>query len=77
MPEDPRLTPASTDDVKDALAFALRFDGRKRTHSGDELMARITAERLVKHLERSGFVVIRKPPIGDLSRVQSGAKTQP
>ena len=77
MPEDPRLTPASTDDVKDALAFALRFDGRKRTHSGDELMARITAEHLVKHLERSGFVVMRKPPIGDLSRVQSGAKTQP
>ena len=57
--------------------LALRFDGRKRAPSGDELMARITAEHLVKHLERSGFVVMRKSPIGDLSRLQSGAKTQP
>ena len=30
---------------------------------GDELMARITAERLIRHLERSGFVVMKKPPI--------------
>ena len=76
MPEDPRLTPASADDVKDTLAFALRFHGRKRTHTGDELMARVTAERLVKHLDQSGFVVMRKPPVGDLSRLQSGAKTK-
>jgi hypothetical protein len=40
-------------------------------------MARITAEHLVKHLERSGFVVMRKPPAGDLSALQSGAKAKP
>jgi hypothetical protein len=27
-------------------------------------MARITAERLVEHLERSGYVVMHKPPLG-------------
>jgi hypothetical protein len=27
-------------------------------------MARIVAKRLVEHLERSGFVVMKKPPVG-------------
>jgi hypothetical protein len=29
------------------------------------MMARITAERLVKHLEASGFVLMKRPPIPD------------
>jgi len=33
-------------------------------HDADETMARITAERLVEHLERSGYVVVHKPPLG-------------
>ena len=77
MPDDPHLTPATADDVKEALAFALRWNGRKRTHTGDEMMARITAERLAEHLERSGFVIMRRPALGDLSRFQSGAKDKP
>jgi hypothetical protein len=28
------------------------------------VMARITAERLVEHFERSGYVVMHKPPLG-------------
>lgn len=58
------LTPATAQDVADALAFALRFQGRKRTHNADELMSAIVARRLVEHLERSGFVVMKRPPIG-------------
>ena len=27
-------------------------------------MAEIVAKRLVEHLERSGFVVLKRPPIG-------------
>ena len=77
MPEDPRLTPAAAEDVEEALAFALGFDGRKRAHGADDLMARITAERLVKHLDRSGFVVMRKPPSRDLSQLQSGPNARP
>ncbi len=63
MSDDRLLRPATTDEIADALAFALRFDGRKRVHHGDELMARITAERPVRHLERSDFVVMAKPPL--------------
>jgi hypothetical protein len=57
-----RLTPAAPDDIAEALAFALRFEGRKRKHDAGEMMARIVAERLVRHLEGAGFVVMRKPP---------------
>jgi hypothetical protein len=59
-----RLTLATPDDLADALAFALRFDRRRRKHDAAEIMARIVAKRLVEHLERSGFVVMKKPSIG-------------
>jgi hypothetical protein len=39
----------------------LRYEGRKRVNHADEMMARITADRLVRHLRRSGFVVMRQP----------------
>jgi hypothetical protein len=73
MAETPQLRPATAEEIEQTLAFALQFHGRKRVHHGDELMARITAERLVEHLERSGFVVMKKPPlaapaIGSLKR---------
>ena len=58
------LTPATAEDVASALAFALRFSGRKRVHNADELMSSIVAKRLAEHLERSGFVVMKRPPIG-------------
>ena len=58
------LQPASPEDLADALAFALRFGGRKRVHNADELMSAIVAKRLVEHLERSGFIVMKRPPIG-------------
>ena len=61
------LTAAAPDDLANALAFALRFDGRKRKHDAAEMMARIVAKRLVEHLERSGFVVMKQPPIGGAS----------
>jgi hypothetical protein len=59
---DAPLSPASPDDLADALAFALRFDGRKRKHDAGEFMAAIVARRLVEHLDRAGFVVMKKPP---------------
>ena len=57
-----RLMPAAPEDLADALAFALRFDGRKRKHDAGEIMAQIVARRLVDHLERAGFVVMKRPP---------------
>ncbi len=55
------LRPATAQEIEDTLSFALRFTGRKRVHHADDAMARITAERLVQHLERSGYVLMKKP----------------
>jgi hypothetical protein len=49
-------------DLAAAVAFALRFDGRRRVHHADQYIATIAAARVVRHLERAGFVVMRKPP---------------
>jgi hypothetical protein len=54
--------PANPEDVTNTLAFALRYEGRRRVNHADEMMARITAERLVRHLSAAGFVVMKAPP---------------
>ena len=59
MPD--KLRPADPADLAAARAFALRFAGRKRTHSADENMAEIVAKRLVEHLQRAGFAVTKRP----------------
>jgi hypothetical protein len=58
----PSLRPATADEIAEALSFALRYQGRKRVNHADDMMARITAERLVQHLEASGFVLMKGPP---------------
>jgi hypothetical protein len=62
MPDECPLQPATAEDVVDALAFALRFEGRRRVYHADDSMARITADRLMRYLEKSGFVVMKRPP---------------
>ena len=44
------LAPATPEDLAEALAFALRYSGRKQVRDSGEIMARIVAERLVEHL---------------------------
>jgi hypothetical protein len=41
MPDTPHLRPATADEIADALSFALRYQGRKRVHHADDMMARI------------------------------------
>jgi hypothetical protein len=60
----PSAPPPRTNEIADALSFALRYQGRKRVHHADDMMARITAERLEQHLEASGFVLMKGPPRG-------------
>ena len=61
MPDDtPTLLPADPADLTSALAFALRYQGRKRTHNADEIMAEIVAKRLVEHLDRAGFAIMKR-----------------
>ncbi|MFC4168980.1 hypothetical protein [Teichococcus aestuarii] len=74
MPEHPALpapvplpsglSVASAEEVADALAYALRYDERgKPRPSGGQLVASLAAEHLVKHLERAGFLVLKRPPV--------------
>lgn len=69
MAQDDDLSPATREELISSLSFALRFTGRKRTHHADDFMARIAAEHLVDHLARSGFVVRKRPPSGDLAHL--------
>jgi hypothetical protein len=65
MPDDAaKLTPAAPEEVAQSVAFALRFNGRKRFHEGDAFMAEITAQHVLRHLERCGFVLMKRPLIG-------------
>ena len=50
---------AAAEDVADALAYKAQA-----VHDADKIMSAIVAKQLVEHLERSGFVVMKKPPIG-------------
>ncbi len=77
MPQDTmnkadRLRPATAAEIADSLSFALRYDGRRRVHHADEAMARITADRLVAHLERSGFVLMKRPDAAAPTTSQHG-----
>jgi hypothetical protein len=67
MSETPDLRPATPEEIAQTLSFALHYDGRKGVYHADDIMTRIAVERLVRHLERSGFVVMKKPPVQMLS----------
>ncbi len=60
-PARPAPRPASVEEIVAALSFALRFDGRKPFPQAGSLMARITAEHLLRHLERCGFEIRKRP----------------
>jgi hypothetical protein len=73
MPDE-KLTPADPDDLAATLAFALRFEGRKPQRDSDAFMADIVAKRLVRYLERAGYVVMKRPPLGGHSAIGRGFK---
>ncbi len=62
MTDVEQLTPASRDDLAQAIAFALQVRGRKRIRTAGDIMATLTAERIAEHLEDAGFIIMRKPP---------------
>jgi hypothetical protein len=49
------LRPVIPEEITKDLAFALQHDGRRKVHNADRVIARLIAERLVKHLEMSGL----------------------
>jgi hypothetical protein len=49
--------------LTDALSYALRYDERgKPRRTGGEMVAGLAAERLTEHLQRAGFVLLRRAP---------------
>jgi hypothetical protein len=62
MTESSNLRPATREEIAQTLSFALLYEGRKRVHDAADAMAGLTADRLVRHLERCGFVVMKRPP---------------
>jgi hypothetical protein len=69
---DTKLTPATPEDLAQSLSFALRFEGRKSQHDSDKLNADIVAKRLVRYLDKAGYVVMKKPPLGGTVRLPEG-----
>jgi hypothetical protein len=67
-----KLTPAQPDDLADTLSFALRHEGRKSQHDSDKLNADIVAQRLVRYVDKAGYVVMKKPPLGGHSQIARG-----
>jgi hypothetical protein len=67
-----KLTPATPDDLAESLSYALRFEGRKSQHDSDRLNADIVAKRLVRYLDKAGYVVMKKPPLGGHSQIARG-----
>jgi hypothetical protein len=64
MPDlDQKLTQADPIDIADSIGFALMFSGKKRIHDSDRLMAAITAKHIVAHLDKCGYVVLKRPPL--------------
>jgi hypothetical protein len=60
---DERLRPTTEDEIAETLSYGPRFDDRgKPNHVAREFTASITARRLVRHLARAGFVIMKKPP---------------
>ena len=54
-----QLTQATREDLIQALAHALQYEGKRRSRGAENLMAKIVAERLADYLGRANFVVMR------------------
>lgn len=55
------LSPADPAEVADSLAYAMRFDERgKARRTGVEYASMLAAETLVRRLEASGYVIMRR-----------------
>jgi hypothetical protein len=67
---DRSLRPADDQEVVREMAFVLRsWPGARSRRRGDDALARITAERLVDYLHLSGFELMKRPMVMDLTYV--------
>jgi hypothetical protein len=50
----------------------LSYGPAKSQHDSDRLNADIVAKRLVRYLDKAGYVVMKKPPLGGHSQIARG-----
>ena len=63
MPGDaPPLRPADRAELLHNLSYALRHGRTANRQERDDLIARLAAEQVLAHLERSNYVVLQRPP---------------
>ena len=63
MPDDtPQLQPAGRAELLYSLSYALRYGRPTNRQERDDLIARLAAQQVLDHLERSNYVVMQKPP---------------
>ena len=63
--------------IAETLSYTLRYDGRRCVHHAADAMARITAARLVEHLARLGFVMMKRAPARAPSVPGGGLRKEP
>ena len=58
------LTRASRDELLFSIEHSMRYDARgKATNAARDVAIRLLAERVLEHLERSNYVVMKGPPM--------------
>ena len=63
MPDDiPQLEPAGRAELLHSLSYALRYGQTTDRQERDDLIARLAAQQVLDHLERSNYVVMQRPP---------------
>jgi hypothetical protein len=64
------LCPADDQEVVRQMAYVLRsWPGGRGRRRGDDVLARVTAERLVDYLHLSGFELMKRPMVTDTGYV--------
>lgn len=61
-PLRPTSAPATAEELRETLAFCAPVRWPEAPPYADGFMAELAAEKLVEHLTRAGFVVMKKPP---------------
>jgi len=57
-----KLVAATAEELEQALAHALQYDGRRSYRLSGDMMAKIAAAHLAACLTRAGFIVMKMPP---------------
>jgi hypothetical protein len=57
------LTPAGREELFNSIEYSLRFDSRgKASNAARDLAVKVLAGRVLEHLERSNYIVMKGPP---------------